>query len=141
MLLEVFGLRNFGQHYHSSELVAMSEKFIASNFVECSFTEEFPSLDKEAVVTLLSRNDLQVKLEEDIFTAITIWINYHAVIRSQNIFELLKQVRLDVVKPYYLASVIATYQACKSSTDCQQLIKTAALYHLNHSKCNKTDVI
>ena len=61
-------------------------------------------------------------------------------IRSQNMFQLLQQVRLAVVKPDYLANIIATFPACKSSSDCQQLINKAALYHYNQSKSIRYDV-
>ena len=45
-----------------------------------------------------------------------------------------------MVKPYYLANVIANFPACKSSTDCQKIISNALNYHLNLSEGNNIDV-
>ena len=70
-----FGVRHLGQHYCASRLVCRSNKFIASNFGEFTYTEhEFLSLDKEEVVALLSRSDLEVKLGECNFIANTFWM-------------------------------------------------------------------
>ena len=55
-------------------------------------------------------------------------------------FEFLQQVRLTVIKPGYLAKIIANFPACKSSFGCQQLISNAELYHSNPSVCNVVDV-
>ena len=79
-------------------------------------------------MTLLPRAELNIILEEDIFIAITTSINYS---RNISICELLEQVRLDLVKPEHLATMIATFSPCKSSTDCEQLITKAAFYHSN----------
>ena len=45
-----------------------------------------------------------------------------------------------MVKPYYLANVIANVPACKSTTDCQKIISNALNYHSNNSKQNNIDV-
>ena len=130
----VFGVRHFAQHYHSIYLVNKTNKFIASNFVESTSGEEFSSLEKFEVVSLLSRPDLKVQMEEDIFKACRRWVEHSSDSRSKYIFELLQQVRLAVVKPDFLANVIATFPACKSNIDCQRLISNAALYHSNSLK-------
>ena len=67
----VFVVFSIGQHYYSSEFYVKSVILVASNFVEFKPSEKFHSLDKDENVTLLSRSDLGVKLNECIFIAIT----------------------------------------------------------------------
>ena len=83
------------------------------------------------MVSLISRSDLQVKIEEEIFEACKRWVNEKIKIRSQSMYELLEQVRLAVVKPDYIANVIVTFPDCEFSPECQKLINNAALYHLS----------
>ena len=137
---KVFGFRHFGLDLCLPNLVIRADKFIASNFAECASGDEFLSLDKDEVVSLISRPDLEVKFEEDIFKSLEAWTNHCSVTRSRHIYELLKQVRLAAIRPEYLAKTIATFPACKSSTGCQQLISNAELYHSYPSLRNKIDV-
>ena len=136
----VFGLRNFGQFFRFKNLASRADEYIANNFAECISTEEFLSLDKGQVVSLVSRADLKVNLEEEIFEACKTWVKENVKIRSPAMFELLQQVRFALIKPDYLAKVIAVFPACRSSTGCQQLISTAELYHSKRSKLIKYDV-
>ena len=132
-----FGVRQFGQRYDSNNLVNKADKTIASNFIESTSGEEFLSLQKNEMVSLISRSDLKVKLEEHVFEACRRWVEHSSDSRSESMFELLQQVRLALVKPDYLANVIANFPACKSNTNCQRLIRKAALYHSNPSESNK----
>ena len=136
----VFGFLHFGLLFNLRKLVVRADKFIACNFVECSSGDEFLSLEKDEVVSLISRSYLEVKSEEDIFKSLKVWINHSFKIRSQSMFELLQQVRLAVIMPEYFAKVIANFPACKSSTGCQELIRNAELYHSSPSVYNVVDI-
>ena len=134
------GFHQFGEFFCFKNLLSRADKYIASNFVEITSTKEFLSLDKDRLVTLISRSDLKVKVEEEVFDACKIWMNENSKIRSEIIFEVLQQVRLALIKPDYLAKVIATFPACQSSVECQQRITNVALYHSSRSKRIKYDV-
>ena len=73
-------------------------------------------------MTLSARSDTEVILKEDTFTEITTWINYYVDSRNKNIYQLLQKVRFALVKAKNLATVIAIFSACESSTDCELLI-------------------
>ena len=73
------------------------------------------------MVSLISRSDLKVKLEEKVFEACRRWMEHSNDIRSHNMFGLLQQVILALVKPHYFANIIAKFLAGKSNTDCQRL--------------------
>ena len=117
-----FNFRYFGQYLQLVELVGEADKLIARKFVETTFDEDFLSLGKEDFVSLVSRSDLQVKREEYVFDAVTRWINHDYMNRNQFIFDLLQQVKLAIIVPEYLTSVVLLYPACLRSNKCQQLI-------------------
>ena len=89
--------RCFGRYLQLVELLNETDKLIVGKFHETTFNEGFRSLDKEDLVSLVSRCDLQVKREEHIFDAVAQWVNYDYERRSQYIFELLQQVKLPLI--------------------------------------------
>ena len=59
----VFGFNNFGQYFCFKKLVIKADKYIARNFTVSTSTKEFLSLEKDKVVSLITRCDFEVILE------------------------------------------------------------------------------
>ena len=74
---------------------------------------------------------MEVNLEEDIFNAIKRWLSHDYQRRSKYIDDLLKHVRLAIIKPRYLASVIAKFPHSMASNECKLLIDSIATYLSN----------
>ena len=89
--------RCFGRYLRLVELLNETDKLIVEKFTETTFDVSFLSLDKEDLLSLVSRCDLQVKREEHIFDAVAQWVNHDYKRRSQYICELLQQVKLPLI--------------------------------------------
>ena len=136
----VFRFHHLGDRLCLSSLFTIADKFIVNIFAKSTTTEGFLSLGKDKVVALISRSDLQVKLEEDIFESCKFWIEDCHKNRKDSIFELLQKVRLVVIEPNFLVNVIANYQACRNHTGCQKLISNAKRYHVKPSTSSELNV-
>ena len=124
--------RKFGKCFHLVNLVKAADKVITRNFLEVVNSVHLPLLEKEEFSTLISRSDLEVELEEDIFHAIKLWISHDYARRSMYIYELLQHVRLAIIQPRYLEDDVATFSPCMNSNDCQLLIENLRDYQLNY---------
>lgn len=60
---------------------------------------EFLQLDVEQLGKLLSRDDLNVPSEQDVFHALMAWVHYDLENREENIVKLLPLVRLPLLPP------------------------------------------
>ena len=56
----VFGFHTFSHFLDYKSFVSSAEEYIVSNFAESTSTKGFYSLEKDEVVSLISRSDLQV---------------------------------------------------------------------------------
>ena len=90
----VLNFRDFGQFFCFKNLVSSADKYIASNFSESTSTQGFLSLTKDKVVCLMSRSDLKVKMEEEIFEACKRWVKENSKTRSQSISDLYNKLDL-----------------------------------------------
>ncbi|KAK3106475.1 hypothetical protein FSP39_020687 [Pinctada imbricata] len=126
----VLGIRNFGDQYMCPQLVEATNKYIQKHFREVMLTEEFLSLDRYDVLDIISRDELNVKSEEQVFEAILKWVKKDEEERKGHLPELLVKVRLPLLTPHYLSDRIATEDLIKSSLKCRDLLDEAKDYHL-----------
>ncbi|ESP02986.1 hypothetical protein LOTGIDRAFT_177864 [Lottia gigantea] len=68
------GVRSFADQYMCTSLVEAANKFIQNNFKQVSVTDEFMSLSKAEFVDILSRDELNVSNEEQVFEAALSWV-------------------------------------------------------------------
>ncbi|KAK6758434.1 hypothetical protein RB195_015950 [Necator americanus] len=117
---------------HSSRVLEV-EKFVKTNFLSITLTEEFITLPIDKLVELLSRNNLNV-IEEDVFIAAARWIE-HCPARVQVAFRVLSCVRLRLLRKEFLFNVVARHQAFLSDNSCRRLIDEAKSYLRKRDPC------
>ena len=137
----VIGVNQLGDFFTSAALIDGSNTFISNHFVDLSTmaNDEFLALEKDSLVSLLSRSDLVVNSEYDVWNAPKIWINHDQRNRGKFIFELLQKVRLSLVDLKDL-DIIAQYPLLASSTDCMNRIDDARKYKHKPLRRNEIDV-
>lgn len=92
------GIKAFAEVHGCYELMELAHRHSLSRFTEVSASEEFLSLNLEQIMDLLSRDNLRVENEEEVFDAAVGWINYNLTERAQYMACLLRLIRL----PSYL---------------------------------------
>ena len=125
------GIKAFAEVHGCSKLVEEAVKFSISRFTEVAACDEFSVLSTDDVVELLSRDDLKVHSEEDVFDAAVRWVGYDLSKRAQLMPKLLAQVRLPLLSPAVLADKVRPNELIQSNLLCRDLLDEALIsYHL-----------
>ncbi|XP_064644346.1 kelch-like protein 18 [Lineus longissimus] len=126
----VIGVRAFAEQFMCSSVVDAANRYIQKYFMEVSKSEEFLALAKVDVIDIVSRDELYVTSEEQVFEAVVAWIKKDLHCRRQDMPELLTKVRLPLLTPQFLSDRVATEELVKNSLKCRDLLDEAKDYHL-----------
>lgn len=126
----VLGVHNYAQMLMCFTLVERTNSFLHKHFIDVAKSDEFLDLGKDAVIELLSCSELNVANEEEVFRATSNWVMHDFKMRSQYMHELLREIRLPLLKPQFLTDVVQTDPACKACLKCRDLVDQAKDFHL-----------
>ena len=132
------GIRSFAETFSCSELAEAADKYAMKTFGDVAKGEEFLSLPPEDVVKLISREELNVRSEEEVFEAVVQWVKNDIVERKDFLSELLKHVRLPLISPRYLCDIVSGEELIRSNLACRDLVDEAKDFMLipeRRSKC------
>nr|XP_010958263.1 PREDICTED: kelch-like protein 18 [Camelus bactrianus] len=107
-----------------------ANSFIHQHFVEVSMSEEFLALPLEDVLELVSRDELNVKSEEQVFEAALAWVRYDREQRGPCLPELLSNIRLPLCRPQFLSDRVQQDDLVRCCHKCRDLVDEAKDYHL-----------
>ena len=85
---------------------------INHSFVSLSKANEFKLIDFNILRFIVSRSDLNITSEVEVFTAIVDWVEYDKNTRISFMVDLLKQVRLPILSSEIIKDVIKTHSLC-----------------------------
>lgn len=101
------GIRNFARTYFCTNLERTAHRYILEHFTEIAAkSNELLMLSDDAMVEVLSSDDLNVKNEEIVFDCIIRWINHKPDNRKQHIAKLLKCIRLGLLTTAYFVETV-----------------------------------
>nr|XP_026691235.1 kelch-like protein 18 [Ciona intestinalis] len=124
------GICQFAELLMCMPLLEKAKSYLNQHFVEVSKSDEFLDLSKEKVLSILCRNELHVKSEEQLFYAASAWVKFKYTQRCEYMHELLQHIRLPLLRPQFLTDVIQMDAAIKSCLRCRDLVDKAKDYHL-----------
>ncbi|XP_004449785.1 kelch-like protein 18 isoform X1 [Dasypus novemcinctus] len=124
------GVRQFAETMMCAVLYDAANSFIHQHFVEVSMSEEFLSLPLEDVLELVSRDELNVKSEEQVFEAALAWVRYDREQRASCLPELLSSIRLPLCRPQFLSDRVQQDDLVRCCHKCRDLVDEAKDYHL-----------
>ena len=107
----------FADKYQCLELMGESFGFINSNFSSVMKTDDFLNLDFAQVMKWVSRDDVTVTSEEDIFKGIVKWVTHRKSERESNFAELLSQVRLKSISRKFLFNELVNEELVATSKE------------------------
>ncbi|GAB1294728.1 Kelch-like protein 18 [Apodemus speciosus] len=124
------GVRQFAETMMCAVLYDAANSFIHQHFVEVSLSEEFLALPLEDVLELVSRDELNVKSEEQVFEAALAWVRYDREQRGPCLPELLSNIRLPLCRPQFLSDRVQQDDLVRCCHKCRDLVDEAKDYHL-----------
>ncbi|XP_035515627.1 kelch-like ECH-associated protein 1B [Morone saxatilis] len=96
------GIANFAEQIGCTELHQKAREYIYMNFSQVATQEEFFNLSHCQLVTLISRDELNVRCESEVFQACVAWVRYDRENRRPYVQALLQAVRCHSLTPNFL---------------------------------------
>ena len=124
------GIKVFAEGHGCQQLAKQAMKYAVSRFTEVATCEEFLGQSIDQVVEILSRDNLRVHSEEEVFDIAVSWINFDSAHRSRYMATLLNQVRLPLLSPTVLADKVKSNPLIQNNLECRDLLDEALIYHL-----------
>ena len=103
--------------------------FIDKNFTELVKCEGFLGLNVDELLELISRDEIVVKKEEEVYEAILSWIKREESTRASHFSKLFSQVRLISVAEHYLHRHIAQEKLVRADQTCMDQVLNAMRWH------------
>ena len=92
----------------STKLLDVARTFAINNFTEVVQDTNFYQIPLEELESIVQQSTLNIKSEEDVFTAVIKWIKADEVRKKSTLtlYRLLQHVRLPLAKPQFLLDVV-----------------------------------
>lgn len=104
------GIFKFARDYFCKDLQEKGWNYIRSNFMDViTDNPEFEDLTFDEMYSLLSDDQLNVRYEESVFDAITIWINKNPEKRKKYVHSLFKCVRFGLMNVQYFQTIVKPF--------------------------------
>ena len=104
--------------YQCTGLQERTRNFIFANFMSVTGTDDFLELSRKQVEEWISRDEIKVKSEEEVFQVIVKWMEGREIGEHKEFFQLLRHVRLMHVPRNYVLSNILPHPLVKGSETC-----------------------
>ena len=106
--LNCLGIWKYGRNYCNSKLEKSAWFCISSHFMDVVNSEEFLSLSKEDLCTILCSDDLDISSEMDVYRAAMIWVQNDLPRRKQDMVDVLTHVRFPLLSNAALSSLLGS---------------------------------
>ncbi|KAL9972263.1 hypothetical protein ACROYT_G018542 [Oculina patagonica] len=124
-LSNCIGVYYLAVKYRCEDLQKGAKDFILANFLPVSETEDFLNLSSQQVEEWISRDEIIINGEEEVFEVIVKWVEKNGSRKHQCFYELFQHVRLVYVPLNYLTKVILPHRFVKSRKRCSDLVLDA----------------
>ncbi|XP_005994374.1 kelch-like ECH-associated protein 1B isoform X2 [Latimeria chalumnae] len=116
------GIANFAEQIGCMELHQKAREYIYMHFSEVAKQEEFFNLSHCQLVTLISRDELNVRCESEVFHACINWVQYDCENRRPYVQALLRAVRCHSLTPHFLQMQLQKCEILKSDSKCKDYL-------------------
>ena len=96
---------------------------LKNSFVSFSKTDTFNAIDYKLFKSIISRSDLNVSTEIEVFNALVSWIEHDEKTRGKFGFDLLKMVRLPLLSSEFIKNVVKKHSLFVNCQNCRDHIQ------------------
>ncbi|XP_036404526.1 kelch-like ECH-associated protein 1B [Megalops cyprinoides] len=116
------GIASFAEQIGCTELHQKAREYIYMNFSQVATQEEFFNLSHCQLVTLISRDELNVRCESEVFHACVAWVQYDRENRRPYVQALLQAVRCHSLTPHFLQLQLQRCEVLKWDAQCKDYL-------------------
>lgn len=117
------GIANFAEQIGCTELHQRAREYIYMHFGEVAKQEEFFNLSHCQLATLISRDDLNVRCESEVFHACIDWVKYDCPQRRFYVQALLRAVRCHALTPRFLQTQLQKCEILQADARCKDYLE------------------
>ncbi|XP_077499942.1 kelch like ECH associated protein 1 isoform X2 [Amblyomma americanum] len=116
------GISDFALQHGCTKLYIKVNDFIDQNFAAVSEGEEFLGLTASQLVSLVRRDELNVRCESEVFNAVLRWVRYDEARRRSKMADVLYAVRCHFLTPRFLMHQLQTCDLVRSMPQCSDYL-------------------
>ncbi len=124
------GIRAFADTHSCTELLQIADKYMQNNFVDVVESDEFLLLPLNELNQIIGHDELNVKIEEQVYQAVMNWVRFNVDERKEYLSQLMQNVRFPLMDRKYLINIIGVDPLIKQNQICRDLIDEAKNYLL-----------
>ena len=125
------GIAEFARLHHLEALSPSADKYSFKHFSKVSIEDEFLSISVEKVEAFVSSDEIAIKAEEEVYEAVTRWIQHDLEARKGNVDQLYRHVRFPILSHNFLSKVALKNELLASVPSGKIMLQDAQDYHLN----------
>ena len=133
------GVRALADRHSCKAMYEAATRYIMENFIKVSQTDDFKVLGASEVIELISRSDLNVCDEMEVFNACVAWIEYHPEHRKCHLAEFLKAVRLPFISMTNLQKDVAEHPLVQNDIYGRDIVEEAVAFHFEQAGMKMRD--
>ncbi len=123
-------LEGFGAQLNCESLEQAAIAYKLHNFSVVAKSEDFKGLDFEKVKELISRDDIVISKEEEVYEAVVTWVKHDLPSRECLFPEVLKCLRLFSMSKYSLQEILDTEELVIKSRNCSDIFHNGMKFFL-----------
>lgn len=125
------GIAEFARLHRLQALIPMAESYACKHFSKVSTEDEFLTMSVDRVEELVSSDDITITAEEDVYEAVTRWIQHDLEMRKEYIDQLYQHVRFPVLSHDFLKKVAQNNDLLTCLPSGRIMLQDAQDYHQN----------
>lgn len=133
------GVRALAERHSCKAMYEAATRYVMENFIKVSQTEDFQILSANEVMEVISRNDVTVCDEMEVFQACISWIEYNTESRKGHLSEFLKVIRLPFIGMTKLQTEVAEHPLVKNDIYSRHIVEEAVMFHFEHAGMQMRD--
>lgn len=126
--------RAFAGMHNCSHLFNICTKYVSDHFEDVIACDEYLYLQGDQLKDLISRDEIRVTCEEEVYSAVMRWVYHDLEARRDSLPEILSHVRLPFVSSQFLSGNVEQERLIQNEGQCQLYIQEAYTYKKSPEK-------
>ncbi|XP_048484825.1 kelch-like ECH-associated protein 1B isoform X4 [Plutella xylostella] len=116
------GIANFAEQHGCADLKMKVNQFIERHFTQVCQEEEFLQLTPAELISLIRKDELNVREETEVYNAVLNWVKYDEDRRHPRMEHILQAVRCQYLTPSFLREQMTTCAVLKKVPACREYL-------------------